>query len=107
MRRSRMRLQAMMVLLAVTLGVGGVATQTAGQSSAPAAAKDAPSAKKSTPPRTAWGKPDLTGTWDLRTVTPMERPAEFAGKATLTEKEAGDDARRTVDERNADKRHDT
>jgi hypothetical protein len=37
----------------------------------------------------------------------MERPAEFAGKATLTEKEAAEYARRTVEDRNADKRHDT
>ena len=103
-----MRLLGMSVLLAVTLGVGGILAQTAsGQSSAPAAAKDAPAARKSTPPRTSWGKPDLEGTWDFRTVTPMERPAEFAGKATLTEKEAAEYARRTVEERNADKRHDT
>ena len=86
-----MRLLRTSVLLAVTLAVAGVAAQTAGgQSSAPAAAKDAPAAKKSTMPRTSWGKPDLEGTWDFRTVTPMERPAEFAGKATLTEKEAAD-----------------
>src|SRR4029453_15012641 len=107
MRRSRMRRLRMTVLLAVTLGVGGVATQAAGQSSAPAAAKNTPSAGKSTTPRTAGGKPDLEGKWDFRTVTPMERPAEFAGKATLTEKEAADYARRMVEERNADKRHDT
>jgi hypothetical protein len=36
----------------------------------------------------------------------MERPAEFAGKATLTEKEAAEYARRQVEERNADTRHD-
>src|SRR5438034_48331 len=72
-----MRLLRTSVLLAVTLAVAGVAAQTAGgQSSAPAAAKDAPAAKKSTMPRTSWGKPDLEGTWDFRTVTPMERTAE-------------------------------
>src|SRR6266852_1315597 len=108
MRRSTMRLLRMSVLLAIALGVGGVPAQTAGgQSSAPAAAKDAAPAKKSTMPRTSWGKPDLEGTWDFRTVTPMERPAEFSGKATLTEKEAAEYAQRTVEERNADKRHDT
>src|SRR5258707_1772392 len=108
MRRSHMRLLRMSVLLAVTLGVGGVAAQTAGgQSSAPPAAKDAPAVKKSTTPRTPWGAPGLEGTWDFRTVTPMERPPEFAGKATLTEKEAAEYERRMVEERNADKRHDT
>ena len=26
--------------------------------------------------RTPWGDPDLQGTWDYRTITPLERPAE-------------------------------
>ena len=28
-------------------------------------------------PRTPWGHPDLQGTWDYRTITPLERPREF------------------------------
>ncbi len=40
------------------------------------------------PQRTAWGDPDLQGVWDFRTITPMERPAELAGKALLTAEEA-------------------
>ncbi|MCY4598299.1 MAG: hypothetical protein OXF27_00035 [Acidobacteria bacterium] len=39
-------------------------------------------------PRTAWGDPDLQGVWDFRSLTPMERPPELAGKATLTAEEA-------------------
>ena len=39
-------------------------------------------------PRTPWGQPDLQGTWDFRTITPMERPDELADKAFLTEEEA-------------------
>ena len=39
-------------------------------------------------PRTPWGAPDLQGIWDYRTATPLERPAEFASKETLTEEEA-------------------
>ena len=39
-------------------------------------------------PRTPWGAPDLQGVWDFATMTPMERPAEFAGQATLTEEDA-------------------
>ena len=38
--------------------------------------------------RTPWGHPDLQGVWDFRTITPLERPAELAGKAVLTEEEA-------------------
>src|SRR5579863_6131694 len=39
-------------------------------------------------PRTADGHPDLEGIWSNATRTPLERPAEFAGKATLTDAEA-------------------
>ena len=47
-------------------------------------------AKSGTPPPTPWGQPDLQGTWDFRTVTPLERPAELAGKAVLTAAEAAE-----------------
>ena len=39
-------------------------------------------------PRTPDGHPDLQGTWNTLTLTPLERPAEFAGKATITDAEA-------------------
>jgi hypothetical protein len=35
-------------------------------------------------------QPDLTGYWTNTTLTPLERPAELAGKAFFTEKEAAD-----------------
>jgi hypothetical protein len=41
-----------------------------------------------TPPRTPFGHPDLQGIWNAATITPLERPAELKGKATLTEAEA-------------------
>ena len=41
-----------------------------------------------TAPRTPWGAPDLQGVWDYRTMTPLERPRELAGKETLTAEEA-------------------
>ena len=41
-----------------------------------------------TVPRTPDGHPDLQGIWTNATLTPMERPAAFAGKATLTDAEA-------------------
>src|SRR5579864_15852 len=34
------------------------------------------------------GHPDLQGIWTNATITPMERPAQFAGKATATDEEA-------------------
>ena len=39
-------------------------------------------------PRTAWGAPDLGGVWDYWTFTPLERPEEFADRATLSAEEA-------------------
>ena len=57
-------------------------------------------------PRTPDGKPDLQGIWDFRTVTPMERPAEFADKPFLTEKEAADYEKRITEQRNADANRD-
>jgi hypothetical protein len=35
-------------------------------------------------PRLPDGRPDLQGVWDFRTVTPLERPDEFAGQGELT-----------------------
>ena len=40
------------------------------------------------PPRTPWGAPDLHGVWDFRTITPLERPTDLAGKSVLTSAEA-------------------
>jgi hypothetical protein len=51
------------------------------------AVKTSPSSKAWTPTRTPNGQPDLQGTWTNATLTPFERPAELAGKATLTEQE--------------------
>ena len=39
-------------------------------------------------PRTPWGAPDLTGVWDFRTLTPIERPDGLGDKAVLTAEEA-------------------
>ena len=39
-------------------------------------------------PRTAWGDPDLGGTWDFRTITPLERPEQYGDREFLTAEEA-------------------
>jgi hypothetical protein len=40
-----------------------------------------------TPPRTPDGHPDLQGFWSNNNATPLERPKELAGRATLTDQE--------------------
>ena len=51
-------------------------------------AKASTSSKRGTVPRTPDGHPDLQGVWYIATLTGLERPAMFAGKAALTEAEA-------------------
>jgi hypothetical protein len=53
-------------------------------------------------PRTVDGQPDLQGVWDFRTVTPLERPAEFAGKEFLTPEEAATFEKKVVEANDAD-----
>ena len=35
-------------------------------------------------PRTPWGAPDLSGYWEYRSTTPLERPEALAGREVLT-----------------------
>ena len=51
-------------------------------------ARRASRAERWTPPRTPWGDPDLEGIYTSSTYTPLERPAELAGKEFFTEEEA-------------------
>ena len=75
------------------LGATGVivlclAWPVAGQAPAAQTATKTRAAAKKSPPRTPWGAPDLMGVWDFRTLTPLERPKELAGKQLLTDAEA-------------------
>ena len=105
------------VALAIAAFVGA---QSAGQapSSRPSpptgpstatARPDSPSAKpvsKSTwtPTRTPDGQPDLQGYWTNATFTPLERPAEFAGKEFFTPEEAAAYEKLRVDASSANPR---
>ena len=56
------------------------------------------------PPRTAWGVPDLRGVWDFRTITPLERPARFGETTSLTADEASEFQSQELSRRNKDRR---
>jgi hypothetical protein len=56
------------------------------------------------PPRTADGQPDLQGIWTNATLTPLERPAELAGKAFFSEVEAAEYEKRARERTHADRR---
>jgi hypothetical protein len=51
-------------------------------------AQPASKPKNWTVPRTADGHPDLQGIWTNATLTPMQRPAEFGDKKTVSDAEA-------------------
>ena len=61
-------------------------------------------AQKWVAPRTPDGQPDLQGTWTNTTITPLERPADLAGKAFFTEQEAAEYEKRTVATQTGDRR---
>ena len=47
-------------------------------------------------PRTTWGDPDFHGIWTYATMTPLERPREFADKDVLTADEAAAFEQQTI-----------
>jgi hypothetical protein len=69
--------------LAATLGL----TVGTAQAQTPAAAPTAAASTAKPAPRTPWGHPDLQGTWDYRTITPLERSREFGTREFYTEEE--------------------
>ena len=81
-------------LMAVTALVAAVMTfHAAGQAPKPYKA-----------PRTPDGQPDIQGIWSNAVLTPLERPVDLKDKAFLTEKEALDYEKRTVENSNKDSR---
>lgn len=66
--------------------------------------KVSPAPTRSLPFRTSWGDPDLQGVWNYAVGTPLERPAEFAGKAVLSDAEFAQAERQAHERSNRDRR---
>jgi hypothetical protein len=93
---------ALIFTAGLAAGFAGVLVEaTAGQTSAPAARATAgaqtPAVRTPAAATKTWtikrlpgGDPDLEGVWNYGTATPLERSAQWAGKAVLTEAEAAD-----------------
>jgi hypothetical protein len=75
------------LLTTSTLAVAIVAVAAIGSTSVSGQSGKA-SAAKGTALKTADGRPDLQGVWDFRTLTPLQRPTDLAGKEVLTDAEA-------------------
>jgi hypothetical protein len=82
--RFRLSCCAPLFTLVMILPLAGQTTTS--QTSTSAAKRQ--SATPNSTPRTPDGHPDLQGVWTNATLTPMERPAAFAGKATASDEEA-------------------
>jgi len=98
--RRRLTIGALVGVIGLAAAAFAVRVYAQAPSRSASTAAPAP-AKSFTTPRTPWGDPDISGTWssdDLRNV-PVQRPAEFANRAQLSDEEyakrlaANDEAR--------------
>ena len=86
----RHRILALISVLVVVIAAGiGVACNASTNT-----AKTADSTKTWVAPRTAWGDPDLQGTWENLTPVPLERSKQFGNREFMTEQEAAERAKR-------------
>ena len=71
------------------LGVVALAAVAGSLATVPVAGQSARSPVKITAvPLSADGHPDLSGIWDYRTITPLERPSDLAGKEAISDEES-------------------
>ena len=69
--------------------------------SVPAGAQSPAGKGKSSPNkkwRTPWGDPDLQGSWSNTNITPLERPAKWAGREFMTEQERAEEEKKLARE---------
>ena len=93
------RVSALGIAVLILMTAAPVAGQVA-----PGAAKNAAGAKAWKQTRTPDGQPDLQGVWTNATLTPLERPKEYAAKQFLTEAEAVEFAKKELNNVDGDRR---
>src|SRR5258706_3940252 len=78
----RMMVNRPVLIALVGLSIGGARPWVLTGSRLPSGTPEAWTA-----PRMPWGHPDLQGIWDSKTITPVQRPENFAGREFLTDEE--------------------
>jgi hypothetical protein len=86
----------------VSLSVVSAESQTSATLPRASASSKASTSATGTVPRPPDRHPNLQGTWNRATLTPMERPAAFAGRVTVSEAEAKDFARKNISDNGMD-----
>src|SRR5262245_46000021 len=81
------RVHGMTVRLAVPLALLGVACLASAAAWCQSGVLAVSKAKPYTAPKNSFGHPNLEGTWTNNSATPLQRPAQWADKATLTDAE--------------------
>jgi hypothetical protein len=84
----RHRLASEVGVLAALIGLAPFGVPPVAAQARPATANAKVNPKTETTARTAWGDPDLQGTWSYASLTPLERPASVAGREFFTREEA-------------------
>jgi hypothetical protein len=85
MKEGVMRMRSPWVVGALAIAVAAGASSLAAGQGPGGGSKTPPSGAGSG--RTPWGDPDVQGLWSTATVTPLQRPVEFANKEFLTDAE--------------------
>jgi len=82
-------MKARVAMVAGLMSIGAASAFVSLHAQAAPAAKPAakPAAAKAYAVKTPWGDPDLQGVWDYKTITPLERPANFGDRQFLTDEE--------------------
>src|SRR5437762_238760 len=88
---SRMRSQSMNCRILILLFCSVALTASAAGQTGPAGLRPA-------------SAPDIQGIWNFATITPLERPAELAGKEFFTEQEAAQYEKQVLERTNMDRR---